>query len=218
MVYTDNMVNASFTHPHTRKKWHFGIRAGNGKLVALMLTSCDFICIGNESIKFITGSMMYHTKYKGKRLPYMLIKELMRRANLHKINQLLLSSNRLLMPVTTVTQWVYWFDNPTSRQLPSSPRTPGWRRMTSEDVPSALALINKWSSQFEIRQAFKGKEEFAHHFLLSKLVFTYVVVGINNDDITDLVSYMYTPIQVVSCLLMLSFLLQWYLHAVQLNN
>ena len=34
------------------------------------------------------------------------------------------------------------------------------RRMTSEDVPSALALINKWSSQFEIRQIFRSEEEY----------------------------------------------------------
>ena len=62
--------------------------------------------------------------------------------------------------------------------------------MTSGDVPSALALVNKWSSQFEIRQVFNSEEEFTHTFLCPTIpnhVFTYVVEnGTNN--ITDLVS------------------------------
>jgi len=37
--------------------------------------------------------------------------------------------------------------------------------MTSEDVSSALALVNKYSSQFEIRRVFTSEEEFSHNFL-----------------------------------------------------
>ena len=64
--------------------------------------------------------------------------------------------------------------------------------MTSEDVPSALALINKWSSQFEIRQVFNSEEEFVHYYLcptnMPNDVYTYVVENdVNN--ITDLVSF-----------------------------
>ena len=197
LIYTDIMVKHKFTHPHTRNEWRFGIRTTKGKLVGLMLASYSHICIGKAVVVFVSGDMMYHKKYKNNRLPYMLIKELMRRANLNKINQLLMSSNSLVMPATTVVQWVYWFDHPTSSQkLPSSPRTPGWRRMTSEDVPSALALINKWSSQFEIRQIFTSEEEFAHAFLLPLWTVTYIVKDKNN-GITDLISYMYTPSSIV---------------------
>ena len=60
--------------------------------------------------------------------------------------------------------------------------------MTSEDVPSALALINKWSSQFEIRQVFNSEEEFAHNFLLHKSMLTYIVEGKPN-NVTDLICY-----------------------------
>ena len=81
----------------------------------------------------------------------MLIKELVR-TNSSKINQLILFIVTLFRPVTTIILWTYVFSQPNNSQLPSSPRTPGWRSMTSEDVPRALALINKWSSQFEIRQ------------------------------------------------------------------
>ena len=68
--------------------------------------------------------------------------------------------------------------------------------MTSEDIPSALALINKWSSQFEIRQVLKNEEECSYYFLdlcqdgsnLNVQVFTYVVQN-NSNEITDLVRY-----------------------------
>ena len=80
----------------------------------------------------------------------------------------------LFKPATTfIDFWAYQFNQLTGSQLPSSPRTPGWRRMISEDVPSALALINKWSSQFEIRQVFHS-EEVLHKFVLQKFVFTDV--------------------------------------------
>ena len=43
--------------------------------------------------------------------------------------------------------------------------------MTSEDVPSALALVNKWSSQFEIMQVFTSEEEFAHRFVAKRCAY-----------------------------------------------
>jgi len=52
-------------------------------------------------------------------------------------------------------------------------------------VPSALALVSKWSSQFEIRQVFNN-EEFAHRFLLQKYLVTYVVEDKPN-NVTDLI-------------------------------
>ena len=112
----------------------------------------------------------------------------MRRANLTVINHLILCDYPLFKPVSTVMYWKFHFNQHTSSQLPSSPRIPGWRRMTSEDVPSTLALINKWSSQFEIRQVFNSEEEFSHVFLVQKNMFIYVVEDKSN-KITDLVIY-----------------------------
>jgi len=63
--------------------------------------------------------------------------------------------------------------------------------MTSGDVPSVLALFNKWSSQFEIRQVFNSEKEFAHTFLcpiLPSYVHSYVVKN-KISNITDLVSF-----------------------------
>ena len=190
-INSDHELNAQimdyhFTYPTTRSEWQFGIRTTNGKLVGFIMGFPRHIHIKKE-IKFLQIMVHCHKKYKNKRLKYILIKELTRRANLAKINQLIFNCGSLFKPVTAIMRWAYQFNQLNSSQLPSSPRTPGWRRMTSEDVPSALALINKWSSQFDIRQVFNSEEIF-HKFVLQKFVLTYIVEDITN-NITDLVSY-----------------------------
>ena len=186
---TTHLINHYFTYPGTRSEWQFGIQTTNGKLVGVIMGIPKRIRIEREVKTFIHAGMKYHKKYMYKRLRYILIKELVRRANLAQINQLiLLGGDHLFKPITTIVEWKLQFKQLTSSQLPSSPRTPGWRGMTSEDVPSALTLINNWSSQFEISQVFNSEEEVSHYFLLQKFVFTYVVEDKPN-NITDLVIY-----------------------------
>ena len=191
--FTVFVLNYIMSHPNTKDEWQFGIRTTNGKLVAIVLAHPIFISIGGVSITSMYPFIASRLKYKCKRIWYMLIKELMRRVNLCNINYacLIFGNDGILKPLSTAHEWRYSFEHPTNTQLPSSPRTPGWRRMTSEDVPSALALINKWSSQFEIREVFNSEKEFAHEFLcpaVPNYVFTYVVENEAN-NITDLVSF-----------------------------
>ena len=188
----NDFYNFIIMHPTTKDEWHFGIRTTNGKLVGVVLAYPLCISIGGVSITCMDQLLRCHPKYYGRRLNYMFIRELMRRGNICDINHLILTTNHssILKPIIKRHMWIYTFDHPTNSQLPSSPRTPGWRRMTSKDIPSALALINKWSSQFEIRRIFNSQEEFFHHFIcpaISNLVHTYVVENETN-DITDLIS------------------------------
>ena len=44
------------------------------------------------------------------------------------------------------------------------PRKAGWGRMKSEDIPCALAFINKWSTKFEVSQVIYGEEMIFHNF------------------------------------------------------
>ena len=138
-----NFINYHLTHPSARSEWQFGIQTTNGKLVGFILSNPKYVHIEKEIKIFITVMVKCHNKYYNKRLRYILVKELVRRANLSKINQLIFAFGPLFKPVSTIMEWLCYFDQLTSSQLPSSPRTPGWRRMTSEDVPSALAFINK---------------------------------------------------------------------------
>ena len=180
-------------HPSTKPDWLFGIRTTNGKLVGMVLANPICISIRGVSLTCIRCYILSHPKYYGKRIWYVLIKELTRRGNLCNVNHLVLTleNTSLLKPLTTTHIWRYSFNLSTNSQLPSSPRTPGWRRMTSEDVPSVLALINKWSSQFEIRQVFNSEEELFYKLILPAIpnfLFTYVVENESN-SITDIVTF-----------------------------
>ena len=185
-----SLFNFFAQHSNTRNEWQFSIKTTNGKLVAVVLAYRISYVVGGVSLTCVYPYIKTHPKYKGKRLLYLLIKELMRRVNLSNINHHILSLEgaSVLQPVSTVHLWMYNFDHSTSNQLHSSPRTPGWRRMTSEDVPSALALVNQWSSQFEIRQVFNSEADFTYYFLSAPdNRFTYVVENQTN-SITDLVT------------------------------
>ena len=191
-IIDSTAISFIMSHPNIIDEWQFGIRATNGKLVGVVLANPACISIGGVPVTCMKQILIYHPKYKDKRLRYMLIKELTRRVNLYNINHLILSieGSSILKPLSNVRVWKYIYNYPTSNQLPSSPRTPGWRRMTLEDVPSALALINKWSSQFEIRQVFNSEEEFVHYYLCPTIPnFSYTYVVENDVNITDLVSF-----------------------------
>ena len=190
---TSNYINSFIGHPNTKEEWHFGIRTINGKLVGIVLAYPLCMSIGGGLFSCTHYLAVHHPKYRNRRMQYVLIKELVRRVNLNNINHLVLpytGNSSVIKPVSTTHEWDYFFNHNPNSQLPSSPRTPGWRRMTSEDIPSALTLINKWSSQCEIRQVFNSEEEFTHKFLCPTMpnhVFTYVVENETN-NITDLVS------------------------------
>ena len=97
-------------------------------------------------------------------------------------------------PVVTVPHLSYSYEHSV---LPyQSPKTIGLRRITSKDIPKALALTNQYSLQFEISQIFQSEEEFSHWFLCPSIpdyVTTYVVEDPVTGDITDMFSFRITP-------------------------
>jgi len=186
------MVGYSMLHPRTRSEWQFGIRTTDGKLAGVVFTYPVCISIGGVSLTFIFPTVEVHLKYITRRLQYVLFKELMRRSNLCKINQMILAFclNKVLKPVTMITNWKCPPQNFAKYAFSSPPKISGWKKLTPELVPSALALVNKYLSQFEIRQVITSEEEFSHHFLcpaIPDLVFTYVVQS--RSVVTDLVSF-----------------------------
>ena len=136
LILTPFDINFFIKYPTTKDEWHFGIRTTNGILVGVVLAYPVCVSIGGVSLVCIQPCIEYHRRYHDKRMYYVLIKELMRRVNLYDINHFVLTQNynSILKPMITTHMWEYSFDHPTSSQLPGSPKTPGWRRMTSEDV------------------------------------------------------------------------------------
>ena len=183
----ERFIEFNLAYPNTESKWLFGVQTTVGKLVAVVLAIPFKICVGRETQLFINGAVIMKClkNYENKGLRCVLIKELVRRSNLSKINQLILSSISIFKPVTTVTRWECDLCN---LQLPCYAKTPGWRRMTLEDVSATLALVNKWSSQFVIRPIFNSEEEFSYNFLCQKWVISFVVED-KAYNITDFISF-----------------------------
>ena len=96
----------------------------------------------------------------------------------------------VFQPVVIVPHLVYHCGHSV---LPyQSPKTIGLRKVTSKDIPKALALTNQYSLQFEISQIFQSEEEFSHWFLCPSIpdyVTTYVVEDPVSGDITDMFSF-----------------------------
>ena len=103
-----------------------------------------------------------------------------------------LSAAIVFKPVVTTHHWQYSFKDSV---LPySSPRTIGLRRITSKDIPKALALINQYALQFEIAQFFQNEEEFSNWFLCPSIL-DYITAFVVEDsrpvsgEITDMFSF-----------------------------
>ena len=182
-----------FSYPNSKSDWQFAIRTTKGTLVGVVLATPVRINIRGKLIQCVCPIIKNHKKYNDKRIWFMLHKELQRRTNLYKINQFVYCGNHdLLKPFLTFTKWYIQFPD-SDYELFCFTVTRGWRKMTSEDIPSALALVNKHSSQFQIGTVFTA-EEFSHNFLCTTIpnyVFTYIVE--NDNNITDLVSYNFHP-------------------------
>ena len=129
------------------------------------------------------------------------MKEIMRQFQHSRINQAIIfptsfnppladTPTEIIQPVVTLGSWYIKL-----KHLPHSrPQTAGLRKITSNDIPSALAVTNKYTSQFEIGHAFQSEEEFSYWFLPSSVpnkdvvFFTYVVEDPTTGNVTDMFS------------------------------
>ena len=173
-------------------KWSFAVKdKATDKIVGCMLWYLMYVQVGGKVLKMFRLLQLIPLSYHNVNLMY---REVFRRVNLCSISQGLMFSNGecVLKPVATLTQWEYNFKDTHNSPLPHSPITPGWRAMTSKDIPSALALTNKYTSQFEIGQVFQSEEEFSHYFMcpvIGNYRHTYVVEDPVTGDVTDVAGF-----------------------------
>ena len=164
------------------------------KIVGFMQWYLWYAQIGGTLLKVF--SLGYGLRTTGE-IAKLMFTEMYRRVNLHGISQgLIYTTDSILKPVSTVTVWIYNFYK-NNITLPHSPKTPGWRVMTSKDIPSALALTNKYTSQFEIGQVFQSEEEFSHYLMcpvIENYMQAYVVEDPVTGDITDVAAFKFQPV------------------------
>ena len=176
----------------SEKKWSLAIKDKvTDKIVGCMLWCLMHVQVGGKVLKIFR---LFPLISKSHHIANLMYRELFRRVNLFDISQgLMFTYNEsILKPVATLTRWEYNFKDRYSLPLPRSPTTPGWRAMTSKDIPSALALTNKYTSHFEIRQVFQSEEEFSYYFmcpLIENYMHTYVVKDPVTGNITDVAGF-----------------------------
>ena len=176
----------------SENKWSLAIRNKvTDKIVGSMQWYLMYVQVGQKVLKIFRIFQLISPSYHIINVMY---REVFRRVNLYGISQGWMFSNAesILKPVATLTRWTYYFKDTNNLPLPHSPITPGWRAMTSKDIPSALALTNKYTSQFEIGQVFQSEEEFYHYFMcpmIENYMHTYVVEDPVTGDITDVAGF-----------------------------
>ena len=173
--------------------WYFGIRRySDESLIGAMICVQRCLRVGKKLLTVIHILPFVKASLK-QTIWNVLFRETMRRANLSKISQALLYLKpTIIAPIATITTWSYRFGSSNAVDLPKSAETPGWRRMKSEDISSALALTNNYASQFEVAQVFQNEEEFLHYCLCDSLpgfINTFVIEDPDTGKITDLISY-----------------------------
>ena len=173
-------------------KWSFAVKEkATKKVEGYMHWHLVYVQVGGTVLKMfrLFQNLMGITSQHVANLMY---QELFRIVNLNGFSQGLMFSVKgsILKPIVTLTSWVFNFK--WNFLLPHSPKTPGWRAMTSKDILSALALTNKYTSQFEIRQVFQIEEEFSHYFMcpvIENHMQAYVVEDPVTGDITDVAGF-----------------------------
>ena len=189
------------------RDWMVGIRVvSNKRLVGMICGIPSKMVIGNETLPVVLFRYIrVHKKYGGKRMEYMLVREIMRRANQAGYYQgIIFQPQTILHCVFSTKSWQYSL---TQRvhihqgyilsevgdhfRVPRFIKTPGLRKIRRNDLPKAFKFVNEYLSQFFIHPVFDDEETFEYVFMTRpRTITTYVVVDKETGDITDMFSFM----------------------------
>ena len=191
-VRNKNIIQWNFNHPSCKKEFVFGVRESSSKKLVWAIWCVPYhINIKGQPLP-VVELQQQGICYGGKQdeLFNVVTREAMSRVSKFGISQsvLVLQKAQIIRPTITLSCWVYDFSHPLHPLPYNFPRTPGLRRMASEDVLTALALTNHYVSRFEIRQTFQTKEEFLHYFFCPSVI-TYVIEEPVTGNITDMFGF-----------------------------
>jgi len=201
-IMYQNALSWNFLHPHYKKDFVFGVRESTSKKLVWAIWCVPYHISIKGQLLSVVELQQQGMYYGGKQdeLYNAVTREAMKKLKSVGIPQSVISltTPEIIRPTITLTLWVYNFSLPSYPSLPYNfPKTAGLRKMTPEDVPSALILTNQYTSNFEIGQLFKIEEEFLHYFLCPSIpdyMTTYVVEDPISGNITDLFGFRFTDI------------------------
>ena len=164
-----------------------------------------------------------HKKLRTKRLAPVLIREITRRVNLFDIWQASYTAGVIIPTPLATCRYFHRSLNPKKlievgfsklgkrmtlsrtiklHKLPQKTSTPGLRRMSKEDAPQVLELLNAYLAQFDLACLFQSVDEVEHWFLpRENVIYTYVVDAGEGKDgkrkITDIMSFYSLPSTII---------------------
>ncbi|KAF6214060.1 hypothetical protein GE061_011791 [Apolygus lucorum] len=212
--YPPQFLKWALQPPGWRKEWHCGVRVTkSGRLVGFISAIPAKLTIYEQQQTMVEINFLcVHKKLRSKRVAPVLIREITRRVNLTGIFQAVYTAGVVLpKPVGTCRYWhrslnpkklievkfSHLSRNMTMQRtlklfkLPDQPKTPGFRKMTVEDLPKARKLLSEYLTKFHLAPVF-SEEEFRHWFFpQSGIVDAFVVE--RDGEITDMVSYYTLP-------------------------
>ncbi|XP_030755025.1 glycylpeptide N-tetradecanoyltransferase 1 [Sitophilus oryzae] len=216
--YQPEFLKWALQPPGWKKEWHCGVRVvKSGRLVGFISAIPATLNIYKKSQKMVEINFLcVHKKLRSKRVAPVLIREITRRVHLAGLFQAVYTAGIVLpKPVSTCTYWhrslnpkklievkfSHLSRNMTMQRtlklykLPDSPKTPGFRRMKTEDIDATHKLLVEFLSRFDLAPYFT-KEDFVHWFVPRPNIIDSFVVE-NNNVITDFVSYYTLPSSVM---------------------
>lgn len=212
--YPPQFLKWALQPPGWRKDWHCGVRVTkSGRLVGFISAVPATLSIYQTTQKMVEINFLcVHKKLRSKRVAPVLIREITRRVNQERIFQAVYTAGVVLpKPIGTCRYWhrslnpkklievkfSHLTRNMTMQRtlklykLPETTRTPGFKKLTSDDVPKAHKLLADYLTRFDLVPLFT-EEEFRHWFLPQPGIVDSFIVE-NNGEVTDMVSFYTLP-------------------------
>ncbi|GLV38320.1 N-myristoyl transferase [Carabus blaptoides fortunei] len=212
--YPPDFLKWALQPPGWKREWHCGVRViKSSRLVGFISAIPATLQIYEQALRMVEINFLcVHKKLRSKRVAPVLIREITRRVHFSGIFQAVYTAGVVLpKPVGTCRYWhrslnpkklievkfSHLSRNMTMQRtlklykLPDQPKTPGFRKMTVADVPKAHMLLKEYLSKFNLAPIF-SEEDFRHWFLPQVgIVDSFVVM--QDNEITDFVSYYTLP-------------------------
>lgn len=219
--YQKEFLRWALLPPKQFSDWVCGVRAGKKKLLVGFITGIPVkLRIKGKMVKMTEINFLcVHNKVRKKRLAPVLIKEITRRTHIKGMWQAIYTAG-IIIP-RPFTECTYYHRNLNTKKLldigfsslppgrakslhikllglPKEPTIEGVRPMEKRDVKKVQSLLDEYLKNFNLSFHY-NKEEVSHFFLpRENVVYSYVVVDPDTQEITDFISFYSLPSSILN--------------------
>ena len=218
--YQKEFLRWALLPPKQFSDWICGVRGGKKNKLFGFITGIPVkLRIRGKMVKMTEINFLcVHKKIRQHRLAPVLIKEITRRVNIKNMWQAIYTAG-IIIP-RPITECTYYHRNLNTKKLldigfsslphgrpkslhikllnlPKEPTIEGIRPMEKRDVKKVNALLDEYLQKFDLNFHY-NKDEIAHFFLPRKnVIYSYVVVDKDSNEITDFISYYSLPSTII---------------------